>query len=522
MNEYSINSITVNKDICAKDTNLLCANIWNLSIHELTQKNEYGVLEYILLLEELANFVELEVSRIILIHNTGKLCNEIGVQFQDITYLEMAKGYFNIIVLADPINFTIFEHLFRRGRNLYYLHQLTKRNCINKQIDFDYYTSAKENLFSSHAYLKICVKQGIIKGGIKDNQNTHDYVIFHMVDISGELNRWVEFDYYFDFLEKKNEKAEYYHSRARILHSFMNSAHTNIYPSLLSEIIRNCESAIDLMEDEGPNLEVINDIKDKSGKLLNRLYPDYNNNSTSHNSEPYKHTKYRNWTLENHLSLNEHAIFCKCKLSSKDDLSLKTLNVHTQSEWIDSFQILIEQLKIDFDFARLSYYNSLSENKMPSNHNTVEMPRKQVRDRLLINSFKLTYSILDKISVSLFSIFSDLGDKEAYFHSLCDYIKNKGIRNKYLLSIESIAFELHHQNPNAVLKDYMIWRNAIEHNFFFLDVEEKDIRTNLKRVTTVSKDKFISSTMHLLQLTRSCIFSLVFLIRDEACMKQSK
>ena len=136
----------------------------------------------------------------------------------------------------------------------------------------------------------------------------------------------------------------------------------------------------------------------------------------------------------------------------------------------------------------------------------------------------------DRVAVATLSIFDDVESKPMYFHDFMDYLKNKiDVPNKvYLIALESIAQELYHQNEFATLKEYKQWRDAIEHNYFFLvrDYEKlKEIQTkysNLENVSFAVQSLFEKRTLHLFQLCRSAIFSLVFLIRDESCERYFK
>ena len=94
--------------------------------------------------------------------------------------------------------------------------------------------------------------------------------------------------------------------------------------------------------------------------------------------------------------------------------------------------------------------------------------------------------------------------------------------------MESISFELYHDNPDAIFQEYKEWRDAIEHNYFFLarsnsDIEElKNMYKSLKRISIVVEEEFRNKALHLLHLCRSSIFSFVFLVRSECCVKYFK
>jgi len=179
------------------------------------------------------------------------------------------------------------------------------------------------------------------------------------------------------------------------------------------------------------------------------------------------------------------------------------------------------------------YYHSINVNQSLANSRTVKnnlSDRRIIVDkksRLMIDSFKSTYSILDRIAVSLISIYEDVENKPLYFHDFIDYVKTKIDidSNKYLVALESIAAELYHQNENGTLKEYKVWRDAIEHNYFFLIKDEHQIEhvkskyEYLNRIEFAAIENFENKTLHLLQLCRSAIFTLVFLLREECCQR---
>ena len=90
----------------------------------------------------------------------------------------------------------------------------------------------------------------------------------------------------------------------------------------------------------------------------------------------------------------------------------------------------------------------------------------------------------------------------------------------YLIYKElTIACDLNHKLEGE-LSFYKQWRNALEHSFVFVYENEKpesiEASTYYEEPVFISESEFIESTEHVLQLTRSAIFSFVFAVRIKA------
>ena len=86
-----------------------------------------------------------------------------------------------------------------------------------------------------------------------------------------------------------------------------------------------------------------------------------------------------------------------------------------------------------------------------------------------------------------------------------------------MIGLYSIACDLNHKLEGE-LSFYKQWRNALEHSFVFVYKNEKpeNIETSLayyEEPVFISESEFVESAEHVLQLTRSAIFSFVFAVR---------
>ena len=502
--------------------------------------DEISVLELTLPLEEKLNSTENAILKNLYSDFLSSIYNELGSQLNIVEYLEMSKAYYESTDYSLVGFEEIIEAKFRYGRSFFYQYKTQKTFCSKNNLHFDKYHFAKKYLFEAHNILQNVFHQGVLTNRIKGKRYLISYIANELAHISIELCRWVEFQYYLSFIPDDEIDHQSFILRLAGIDAFIKNTHTDQYSSIANGIVKNGLKALSYSEitDRQTNsvLAVLKEytvafgteIKNKEDLdkyVENEKIEDHSANIKARNS-------YQEWISENNLALNEHSLYCLCNLSDEDDLSLETSHAHTKHEWLYNFQLLIEHVKIDFTEARLLFYESLNKMDLEESNNfkkvieedNVLLTRKS---RLLISSFKQTYSILDRIAVAMVSVFNAAKDKPIYFHDFIDYFKKKiDISTKtYLIAIESIANELYHANENAVFKDYKIWRDAIEHNYLFLiksDSNKEEIEQkydNLERVTFINEDEMINRLMLLQHLCRSSIFSLVFLIRDECCNK---
>ena len=500
---------------------------WNEAMHFNTKGEEIEVLGRIINLEVAGN-TEINPSIKSLYYKfAGMISGEIGVTKQDVVYLQMAMAYFRFVDSNTLAGDSKYQYFFRKGRNLFYLQKLEKKISVELELEFDYYQSVITYLLPAQNLLQICFKEGIVERKLVSQAN-RNYILLHMSYVAAELNRWIEFHYYLNFIPILERDASFYIMDAFNLEAYYDFTHCSKYSALTTKIIEVCKKCLEF------NLPAYN--KKPIEEILNKhvdIAKYYGSQLLLHKSFKYNHSKYRRWCLDNNLTLNEHSLYCDCENSKRDNLMLKTSHPHTKKKWLWSFQILIEQLKFDFDKVRLNFYNATQENVSLANSRSVQSKFKDsnlytsFRSRLLIESFKGTYSILDRIAVAFVSIFDDLTDKPIYFHDLADRLKNKTSikKNKYVIAIESIAYEINHQSENATLNEYKIWRDAIEHNFFYLIKdnatisEVSDKYSNLNRVSFANIHLFTSRTEHFMQLCKSAILTLCFLLREETCLR---
>lgn len=230
-----------------------------------------------------------------------------------------------------------------------------------------------------------------------------------------------------------------------------------------------------------------------------------------------KHTEYRKFVLLNDLSLSEHSLYCKCRDASSDNLMIGTLGGSSHLGKPTSFPILdglVNRLISEFSFSRLLYFHYISgisltaDDVQFSSVSNSDLTGYQIEQ--LRTSYRIAYGILDKIKngVSILFETDSSKSKTSYFEDYFDKCKAEldSKRNRHLTALYSLALDLNRQHGS--FKHFKEFRNEMEHGF--LAVNESSTQTGLIRM---SQEEIKQLTFDLLKLTRSAIFSFVFLVR---------
>lgn len=248
--------------------------------------------------------------------------------------------------------------------------------------------------------------------------------------------------------------------------------------------------------------------------------------------------EYRKWCLDNFLSLSEHGLYCKCYGSAVDNLNIPIPTRAIDGDFILPMEKVLNRLKSEFGLARLMLY----EYKIAKRDDNIddEACYSELYDNELLGTnieklrtaFRVCFGILDKIGNTIGLLF-DLQPKTkkgkvrpSYFHTFWELEdedrlqKFESYDNEGLIGLYSIACDLNH-HLKGQLNFYKQWRNALEHSFVFIYENEKpeSIETSptyYEEPVFISESEFIESAEHVLQLTRSAIFSFVFAVRIKA------
>ncbi|MGE0640921.1 MAG: LA2681 family HEPN domain-containing protein [Thermoanaerobaculia bacterium] len=255
-----------------------------------------------------------------------------------------------------------------------------------------------------------------------------------------------------------------------------------------------------------------------------------------HQLEADAHDPYWQFCLDNFLALSEHALYCRCAGSRRDDLSIPKSSGPIAGEFVARLELLLNRMKSEFCLARALYYQAV---KTPGHWDTrpFEGTFSELQEReaiglspeFLRTSFRLCFGILDRIAQGLSELFELAAPEEAlYFESFWRPVnqRNKGEErwtkinqqnNWGLVALYSIATDL-----NAKAGEWGFFkkhRNSLEHGLLVL-VDESGVVPALARPERILLEQvplvtFAEHALHMLQLTASAIFSFVFCVRAE-------
>jgi len=242
------------------------------------------------------------------------------------------------------------------------------------------------------------------------------------------------------------------------------------------------------------------------------------------------HSNIVKYYMDNSLGLSEHGLYCKCNGAVSDELSIGQKGFETYNVKIMELELLNNRIKSEFAMARRLFYEHVHKTKSDTVFYQRVVPGIEhgLNSENVRISFRLCFGILDKIARGICHLFDlQKGDKEdLYFES---FWKNsraperwnqlKSIKNIHLTALYSIASDLN--RVQGEFHFYKKWRNDLEHEIFNISNSnfDKDYMKSDWTENHFSKEEFVNKTLHLLQLTRSAIFSFVFCARKEMIYK---
>lgn len=394
-----------------------------------------------------------------------------------------------------------------------------------------------ELLIKAKSYLWKIYIQHIERKKVLDEQHLSHCLTLLSGSLT-ELSRWFEPLYYLNIAKAhlpQNPNIEYL--RAFLLEAIKLKTGLSFNGLLILKIIDSCIEVIKfphirkeqkdqlielerlcrkfLFEKKMP-IKKLREHKLKSKQFYNSLNP------------------FKKFCLDNQLFLNEHSFFCNCTKSTRDNIRIQTKFKTKNEEWTEQFEGLIDILVSDFIVARHNYYYSQEDVLAPSLRiNTIKRPnaKEGVNNALLKNAFKTFYSLLDQIAFGILKVFDiDYKSKlkelypetslktNVYFLNLWDFNffdDEHFANNFYLTSLYSIAQDLN-KSDYAALTEFKALRNAMEHKIFRIvpSIDTNSIRNKDEMVCT--KEELLEKAKILMMLTKSAIYSFVYLIRKEA------
>lgn len=142
-------------------------------------------------------------------------------------------------------------------------------------------------------------------------------------------------------------------------------------------------------------------------------------------------SEFRKFTMMNELSLNEHSLFCNCKDSKIDNLKIGLTNgsSHKNSNFI-VLNSIANRMISEFAYSRLLYYSFRADFAIGPDdiefanildHNHIDIYGYRIE--YLRVSYRLAYSILDKIGNAILLLYNIKVDSRVYFETLFSTIK---------------------------------------------------------------------------------------------------
>ncbi|EKO3922546.1 LA2681 family HEPN domain-containing protein [Vibrio sp. A14(2019)] len=240
---------------------------------------------------------------------------------------------------------------------------------------------------------------------------------------------------------------------------------------------------------------------------------------------------YRKFCLTNQLSLSEHGLYCHCTGSARDNLTIPHIG-GVVGDFIVPMEMVLNRLKSEFSFARKLYYDYVTQAQDDDllhescfselfNDELLGVDVEKLR-----TSFRLCFGILDKIGVAvceLYDLYPPNGNVS--FQSFWQLDRNKrrelfeAVKSPGLLALYSIASDLNDRKDGewAIFKT---WRNDLEHKFVVVHKSDKpnDLYNSYRfvdEIAFIKESDFVNFLEHMLQITRSAIFSFTLMARHE-------
>ncbi|MBZ0207569.1 MAG: hypothetical protein K8H89_14700, partial [Flavobacteriales bacterium] len=231
----------------------------------------------------------------------------------------------------------------------------------------------------------------------------------------------------------------------------------------------------------------------------------------------------RRFSIENFLTLNEHAIYCSCDAAKWDDLQIGSSRLMLLGPVVPRLELLLNRVKSEYSLARWMYFKSAKE----ENDFTLDAKFSELFEgeslepatEMLRSSYRQCYGILDKLAEGICQLYSIQPKKKVYFATIWDQTEVKEkffeIKNNHLTALVSIACDL---KEGGELCEFKTWRNKMEHGLFMLIDNEQAPLDPLgllddESIVSVDLEVFRDKALHLLQLTRAAIMSFTYCVR---------
>lgn len=466
------------------------------------------------------------------------LLNFIGYRKNDLVLVDKAINRLDSISEKD-INLSdqdvIWHYYYTKGEAR--LHQFLFSKDKNKS---EYTIKNLNPVFEARKCFSFLFNK-YLEGNLDIGKENIQKVIIYFCQTLGHLSRYVEPFFLLDKLEEIADKHKWAQELARLslIECIKDKTCTSVSPQILIKIHNHlsiCLKDKNLDIRNTPYLESLKLKVDKEATehfiKTGKTWKELKKQEHKILSNLSEYSSYEKFVIEKRLGLNEHSLYCPCKKGITDNLSIKSTHEHTSIEWVNQFEIILNRILAEFDYARRSYFNALSNNEDYRNFNnsfSSEGVLNSSRELDLINSFKGCFSILDKIAsaFNLAHLFITDEKKKNLIHFNSFFRQNvvkekidKMPNNLFAMALYSISRDLDKDFEHAEFHEYKDWRNAAEHTLLVLVDDNVDI-TKLQNSFPdvkyfVRQKEFEKKTFYLMHLCRSAIFSFVWAIRKQS------
>jgi len=246
---------------------------------------------------------------------------------------------------------------------------------------------------------------------------------------------------------------------------------------------------------------------------------------------------FRRFCVGNHLTLNEHSLYCRCIGGQFDSLRIPKSSAPIGGDFVPSMELLLNRVRAEFALGRMLFYQYTIGDAQTSAFEAeyAELFDNEVvglNTEYLRTSFRLCFGILDRIAFAVCILF-DLADpnEQIYFESFwkkpkpttpkekARWKKINDADNWGLTALYSQAKDLH--SARGEWGHFKQWRNRLEHEALLLTSRgELDLGPWIEknfgdRLESVDLETFKEETLHLLQITAAAIFYFTFCVRQE-------
>lgn len=255
---------------------------------------------------------------------------------------------------------------------------------------------------------------------------------------------------------------------------------------------------------------------------------------------------YRNWVLEQGLFLNSLNDLNTEEMCIAGDV-LQLPNMIVKIEDKPTFHGMFNQFKQEYIFARYQYYCVL--NASEKEHfadretylvNLYDYPQYSIRVEMIKSSFKILYSLLDKIAFFI-NLYFDLGinERDVSFHNV--WMEEKKGKNGYkyknvlkhqenfaLSSIYWISKDFYTKlcySPNPQAKRIKDIRNALEHRYVKIiwGLFDESLANEIDdQAFYITESELYQETYNLLKLIREVLICLCFAVSIEEQKRKDK